>query len=33
MNNLPIDIPPDYTGRQGVQGLTPYTVGEIVEWV
>jgi hypothetical protein len=34
MNNLPIDIwPLDYIGHQGVQGLIPYTPGEIAKWV
>jgi hypothetical protein len=34
MNNLPIDLrPPDYIRRQGVQGMIPYTLGEIAEWV
>jgi hypothetical protein len=34
MNNLPIDLGlSNYTARQGVQGLIPYTPGETVEWL
>jgi hypothetical protein len=34
MNDLPIDLrSPDYTWRQAIQGLMPYTPGKIAEWV
>jgi hypothetical protein len=33
MNNLPIDLrSPDYTGRQSLQDLIPYTIGDIAKW-